>query len=143
MTCSKCLQKRTPKDVKGKKHTIEDLNVGDFVGVRRLEGDIDQPQETEYVLLMLIAKIREVDAKRGQVEVWWMYGDDWYGTWYEWKYKTSRKAFIRWIDVSSIVQVNHKWLKIQMTKKSGTIPHSSKYLIDESSVVTIIEFINE
>lgn len=135
---------RAPKHIKGKKDTIEDLNVGDFIGVLRSEGeDIDQPPESEYVLGISIAKIREVDTKSGQVEVWWMYGDNWYGTWYEWKHKTNRKAFIRWIDVSSIAQVDHKWLKIIMNKKSGTIPHSSKYMIDEASVVTIIEFINE
>jgi hypothetical protein len=45
--------------------------------------------------------------------------------------------------VSSIARVNHKWLKITMMKKSGTVPHSSKYAIAEESVVKIIEFINE
>ena len=84
-----------------------------------------------------------MNIKTGQAEVWWIYGDDWYGTWYEWRHKSNRQAFIRWIDVSSIARVNHKWLKITMMKKSGTVPHSSKYAIAEESVVNIIEFINE
>lgn len=129
----------TSKTEKKKKDTVDDIFVDDFIGVFVSEDE----ETTEYDLEISIAKVLEINHSNCKLKVWWMFGTSWGGVWYEWKFKNTKKPYVQWIDTSSVIVVNRKWLKLTLTKKSGHVPHSSKYCIDEKSIEDIILLLSQ
>jgi hypothetical protein len=107
--------------------------VNDFIAVYD-----DSDDNPEYNLQLSIAKVLEINHATSELHVWWMYGTSWSGLWHEWKFKNTKQPYIQWIETSSIIAVNRKWLKLSLTKKSGHVPHSSKYCIDKKSIEDIV-----
>ncbi len=124
----------TSKTEKKKKDTVDVIFVDDFIGVFVSEDE----ETTDYDLEISIAKVLEINHSNSKLKVWWMFGTSWGGVWYEWKFKKTKKPYVQWIDTSSVIVVNRKWLKLTLTKKSGHVPHSSKYCIDQKSIEDII-----
>jgi hypothetical protein len=110
--------------------------VNDFIAV--YDASDDNP---EYNLQISIAKVLEINHATSELHVWWMYGTSWTGTWYEWKFRKTKKAYTQWIESSSVIVVNRKWLKIILTQKSGHAPHNSTYYIEKESIEDIIKLL--
>ena len=123
---------------KKKIETVEDIFVGDFIAVYT-ESDEDN---SEYKLDISIAKVIEINHCKSELYVWWMYGTCWTGLWYEWRFRKTRKAYKQWIETSSVITVNRRWLKIILSQKSGHAPLNSKYNIEKSSIEDIIRLLS-